>query len=403
MDGPGDERIAEWVEAGLLDPDAPGVEERLELLEWLAGRSVTLGQMVAAEREGELSGLAGDLVLRPGEHFDIAEASARADLPEDRIREVMRAMGLRPVAPGEGSFTDDDVRAFVFFEEAARLFGRPHMLQFTRTMTRALSRVADAAVSLFLASIEAPLREQPRYELAVARANLEAVEVATEVLGPVLDNVFRLLLEDAIRRSRGARERGGPLETGRLAVGFVDLVGFTPLTRELSPGELSEVVEAFEANAVAVAADHDGQVVKFIGDEVMFVAPDAAAGCRIGLDLVERFGGTGPGGGPRPGGGPAEAAAGAPPPGPPGVTPRGCVALGELLIRGGDYYGETVNLASRAAELAVPCEILVTGAVSEALAGDHDDLGLEGAGLRMLRGFDDPVPFWSVTRRRPTP
>jgi class 3 adenylate cyclase len=35
------------------------------------------------------------------------------------------------------------------------------------------------------------------------------------------------------------------------------------------------------------------------------------------------------------------------------VTPRAALATGELLIRGGDYYGPIVNLASRVAELAV--------------------------------------------------
>lgn len=407
MDGPGDDRIAEWAAAGLVDPDAPGAGERLELLAWLSDLGISVAQMAEADRDGSLSGLVGDLALRPGRRFDIAEAASRAALPQEWIRELMRGIGIRPVGPDEAVFTDDDVKAFRLFEEAARLFGRPHVLQFTRTMARALSRVADAAVSLFLTSIEAPLRDQPRYEPAVARANLEAVEVAVGVLGPVLDNVFRLLLEDAIRRSRGARRPGGSLQTGRLAVGFVDLVGFTSLTLELSADELSDVVEAFEAHAVAVAADHDGQVVKFIGDEVMFVAPDAVAGCRIALDLVDRFRRPGPGlepaggggeGGPDPAG-----TAGSAPVGARGVTPRGCVASGELLIRGGDYYGVTVNLASRAADLAVPCEVLVTADVRDEVDAGAADLCVEGAGRRVLRGFDEPVAFWSVTRSRPTP
>jgi len=406
VDGPGDDRIAEWVAAGLVDPGAPRAGERLELLAWLAELGVTVAQMAEAERDGSLSGLVGDLALRPGLRFDIAEASSRAALSEEWVRELMRGIGIRPVGPGEAVFTDDDVKAFVLFEEAAQLFGRPHVLQFTRTMARALSRVADAAVSLFLTSIEAPLREQPRFELAVARANLEAVEVAVGVLGPVLDNVFRLLLEDAIRRSRGARRPGGSLQTGRLAVGFVDLVGFTSLTLELSVDELSDVVEAFEAHAVAVAADHDGQVVKFIGDEVMFVAPDAAAGCRIALDLVDRFRRPGPGLEP-PGTVEADGAGRSgtdrvPWEGTPSVTPRGCVASGELVIRGGDYYGAVVNLASRAADLAVPCEILATADVRDEVAAAAD-LRAEGAGRRLLRGFDEPVAFWSVTRSHPTP
>jgi class 3 adenylate cyclase len=60
--------------------------------------------------------------------------------------------------------------------------------------------------------------------------------------------------------------------------------------------------------------------------------PDRRA-CDIALTLVERFAGDD------------------------GVTPRGAVAAGEVLIRHGDYYGPTVNLAARIAELAAPAEI----------------------------------------------
>lgn len=72
------------------------------------------------------------------------------------------------------------------------------------------------------------------------------------------------------------------------------------------------------------------------------------------------------------------------------------------MIRGGDYYGAVVNLASRAADLAVPCEILVTADVRDEVAAAAD-LRAEGAGRRLLRGFDEPVAFWSVTRSLPTP
>ena len=34
-----------------------------------------------------------------------------------------------------------------------------------------------------------------------------------------------------------------------------------------------------------LAVSHDGRVVKFVGDEAMFVSPDPAAACAIGLGL----------------------------------------------------------------------------------------------------------------------
>ena len=58
--------------AGLYDPAAPAAADRLALLQWLAAQGATLAQMVEAHRHGSLTGLAGDLMLRPGEHFEPA-------------------------------------------------------------------------------------------------------------------------------------------------------------------------------------------------------------------------------------------------------------------------------------------------------------------------------------------
>jgi adenylate cyclase len=79
------------------------------------------------------------------------------------------------------------------------------------------------------------------------------------------------------------------------------------------------------------------------------------------------------------------------------VMPRGGIAAGEVLVRGGDYYGPIVNLAARVAQIAVPHELLVTAELARAVAGAP--LRIEPAGKRMLKGFEDPVGLASVTRR----
>ncbi len=64
------------------------------------------------------------------------------------------------------------------------------------------------------------------------------------------------------------------------------------------------------------------------------------------------------------------------------------MAWGEVLVRGGDYYGSVVNRASRLVDAAVPRELLVT----EAFAEVSTCLEFEPAGRRMLKGFAEPVP-----------
>jgi adenylate cyclase len=136
--------------------------------------------------------------------------------------------------------------------------------------------------------------------------------------------------------------------------------------------ELGEIIDRFEESAHDIVTARDGRLVKLIGDEVMFVSVDASAACDTALTLLERFAGD------------------------PTIAPRGALASGQLLYRGGDYYGPIVNLAARLADLAVPHELLVTREVAAQVAGET--LRFEPAGKRMLKGFDEPAVVLTVGR-----
>ncbi len=76
-------------------------------------------------------------------------------------------------------------------------------------------------------------------------------------------------------------------------------------------------------------------------------------------------------------------------------TPRGGIATGPVLARGGDFFAPVVNLAGRIAEVAAPAEVLVAASIRKAL----DDKGLcSPAGRRMLEGFPEPVELGTVMR-----
>src|SRR2546427_104762 len=109
----------------------------------------------------------------------------------------------------------------------------------------------------------------------------------------------------------------------------------------------------------------------------MFVAVDPSAAGDIALTLLERFAGD------------------------PAVTPRGGLAEGRLLARGGDYYGSAVNLASRIGELAVPREVLATAEVAS--AAPRDRFRFEPAGRRSPEGVGAPGALYAVPRPGPRP
>jgi adenylate cyclase len=258
------------------------------------------------------------------------------------------------------------------------MFGEEATLQFTRAIGSSMARVADAALSLFLVNVEGPLREKGTPGTPLAEASEDAV-ASLDVIPSLMAGFFRLHMQAAINRQRIANRSTASPGVFRLAVGFVDLVGFTPYTEDVGHDELAGFVESFEARANDVVAERGGRVVKHIGDEVMFVDADATNACEIALRLVETFGDQA------------------------GVSPHAGVGYGPLVARGGDYYGSVVNLASRIADLAVPGEVLVTETVEQAAVAAGTDFVFDPAGRRMLKGFAEPIPLWSVTRERPAP
>jgi adenylate cyclase len=356
--------------AGLYDPDAPNAEDRMALLRWIADHGISVERMAEAKRSGSLTGLVADGVVRPGNRVTLADAARRCGLSPDEVQQVWQATGFAPVDPDAAVFTDADIESFEIYRGATEMFGGPQALHFTRVLGTSLARIAEAAVSLFQVSVEAELAEAAAGELALAQANLEA----TGVLGAVsrlLDTLFRQHMEAAIDRSRVARVAGAPFGTARFAVGFVDLVGFTPLSLRMDTPQLAALVQDFEARAADVVVSCGGRVVKLIGDEVMFVALDPSAACEIALGLLDEFRTS------------------------ERVTPRGGIAHGMVITRSGDYYGPVVNLAARIADLAVPLEILAS---AEIAATGAEGFGFEPAGRRMLKGFAEPVALFAVSR-----
>jgi adenylate cyclase len=205
-----------------------------------------------------------------------------------------------------------------------------------------------------------------RTEVAIrskeATANLQVVIDA-------LDPLFRLHMAQAMLRNRDAAAKSAGAHGIRQAVGFVDLVGFTTLSASVSIAELSDLVREFEARARDVVSDCGARVVKIIGDAVMIAAVEPDRVARAASALLVEFGVATQ------------------------VEARGGLTYGDVLARGGDYYGPVVNLAARLGDLAVPGELLATPEFVDAL---HGDWHFEPAGRRQLKGFAEPVPTVSL-------
>ncbi|MDQ7802603.1 adenylate/guanylate cyclase domain-containing protein [Amycolatopsis sp. A133] len=291
------------------------------------------------------------------------EVAEKAGVPEERSRRLWRALGFATVRDDEVVFTDADVEAMRTADQLVQsgLIDPSIEVSVTRALGQHLSRLAEWQVDMLWELI----KEQPelgRSERQVTRL----VDRLLPELERVQNFVWRRHLAAYAGRAFAASDEH--LETRTEVVGFVDMVGYTRLTRQIGEDELSRVLDAFETLSTEVIAEHHGRVVKMIGDEVLFVADAPADAAEIALTLTERTS--------------ADETL-------PAV--RAGMASGRILSRFGDVYGSVVNLAARLTSVARPGTILVDRELAAELA---DEKAYE---LRVRR----PVTVRGYNRLRP--
>lgn len=354
--------------------------EEAEVHDWLRGEGATDEDLELAG--GDPARVAVDLAIRQGECLSARHIAERYGVEPKRVASFFQMSGVSVPDVERVRFTEHDA-AFVQIVEAAGILDAADGRALMRAVATALDRVAEAAVAYYVQGTEARMEKEHERPIPWAQETARMTTLAGK-LGDGMGLLFRHHLRQAIERQRVSQHQVTSRDVARMAVGFVDLVGSTALAQTLDVGELRKVVSAFESRAFEVAVEHGGRVVKFIGDEIMVATIDPAAACRLMLALVE------------------ECSIG-------GLEPRGGLAYGELLFRGGDYYGPEVNLASRLVDTAVPGEVLVDRSVLEAVQAVDTDregvgdpvgcatkLGFEPGGRRVLKGFTQPVSVWTL-------
>jgi adenylate cyclase len=347
-------------------------ETQRELVAFLQERGVNPDDVAEAIREDSLWEITTESLLATHDDLTTDELAARADLTREQLGRILRALGLRV-----DSCSSEDVLVATAGAAMVKLFNdEEEALRLLRVVGSSIRRVAEASVAAYIAVVEKPLVDAEATVLAHARAQAVSIDGARR-MAEAFPRLFTRHLRDAIRTGRAARLQTGDYTTARLAVGFVDLVGFSSLAQELTPAGLWRLLDDFEDRSFETIAEHGGQLVKHIGDEIMFVVLEADAACEIALSLVDDF--------RKP-----EAT----------ITPRGGLATGDLLTREGDYYGVEVNLAARLADIAVPEEILVSADTKRLAEKDDidDAFAFEPAGRRALKGFASPVEVFSLSR-----
>jgi class 3 adenylate cyclase/predicted ATPase len=181
-------------------------------------------------------------------------------------------------------------------------------------------------------------------------------------------------------------------ERRQLTVLFCDLEGSTELSARLDPEDMRDVIRAYQDACSGAVARYDGFLARFLGDGVVayFGFPrahedEAEQAIRSGLDIID-------------------AVAKLETPARRKLKVRvgiatGIVVVGDLIGHGAaqewDVVGETPNLAARLQTLAVPGTVVVAESTMRLIGKTFE---LEPLGSHILKGFNVPVPVWSVLR-----
>ena len=375
-DGEGEsEHIEDFVAAGVYDPEGPHAAAWLELLDFLVDEvGASLPEIVhAREHGGELS-LGAFRTLSAGRGgLTLSEAAKQAEIEDEFAVQLWRSAGFPAPRAYERRFGPADVDVFRLFEMLAAFVERELVVQLARTMGESVSRIADAEVALLRSNIEAPLASSNRY-VDVARTY---IEVATELFPRVAEALDTMHRHHLLAIGRRYSDVGAPpsaLNVVQLAVGFADLAGFTGLSEKLDVSDLALMISRFETTTGDVVTRAGASVVKRIGDAVMFVSNAPGVGCALSLELIE-----------------ACVRAGLP-------KLRVGLAFGDVMVRQGDFYGPTVNLAARLVASAEPGTALTDRTLYERLARVRLSYTFAPVGRLTLAGFAETVEAFQLLR-----
>jgi adenylate cyclase len=301
------------------------------------------------------------------------QVSQDTGIPLETLGAVLEQMGYARVGPDEPMREDElDVVPLVAHGLSSGILDPAWLARLGRAHVEGLRLIATAWGDVYQARFEGPVLaaggDQRAAMERAARLSIDFLPLGDPALLAMYHRQEELLwTEGLVERIEHELEQAGILgRPGRVpAMLFLDLVGYTRLTEERGDAAAAALAESLAVLVDRSARAHGGVPVKWLGDGVMLYFRDPPGAVEAALGMVRRV--------PEAGLPPAHVG----------------VAAGPVVVQGGDYFGRTVNLASRVAAQAQAGQVLVTTAVAQAWHGDG--VSFIDLGDLRLRGFSAQV------------
>jgi adenylate cyclase len=380
--------VEQLVQLGILEPAddgrlSEGDVQRARIIETLERAGLPLQGLGEALSRGVLS-----LDFMDIETYDrwaslsdvtYAELSRSTGLPVELLTVIREAMGYAPPMADDRMREDEMVVVPLISLQHEHGFRRAAIERALRVIGESMRRVAETESDWWREEVMMPLIRAGAGPQAVAKVSRELSPPMAKAGDQAIVAIYhgqqanawiRNILEglESALQSAGLHE---PPERVP-AICFLDLTGYTRLTEERGDEAAADLARNLSTMVQQQSRSHGGKAIKWLGDGVMFHFPEPAQGVIAALDMVEAA--------PRLG---VESA-------------HVGLHAGPVLFQEGDYFGRTVNIASRIADYARPGEVVVSQEV--VAAADHPGLGFTEIGPVELKGVAGAMRLSSAHR-----
>jgi adenylate cyclase len=169
-----------------------------------------------------------------------------------------------------------------------------------------------------------------------------------------------------------------------VAILAADVVGYSRLMQADEEGTLAVLKRRRSEVFQPLVTRHRGRIIKLMGDGVLVEFASAVDAVECAVHLQEAMGAANVGlsDDKR-------------------IVLRVGVNLGDVMVEGGDLYGDGVNVAARLEALAEPGSVVMSGKVRQEIAGKLR-LSLEDLGEQSLKNMAEPVRVYRASSAAPS-
>jgi adenylate cyclase len=381
--------ISRLVELGVVPPDqdgrfSDGDVRRIRLLRTLDEAGLPLDGVAEVVRRDQLSLDFYDLPtyerLSANTEDTFEEVEEDTGVPLELLVALREAMGSGEPAPHD-RVREHELPVIRLMRAQVAEGIRPRTIErWLRVYGDCLRRIAETEGDWWHTDVERPLLDGGMTPTEMLRA---AEEGAAQRIAPFMDAALLGLYHghqehawtknvldgvEAVLTEAGVHSRLQELP----AICFLDITGYTQLTEDQGDDAAAELAESVGGIVRRVSTRFGGRPTKWLGDGVMLYYPEPGSGVVAALEIKEGLGWAG--------------------------LPPVHVGLhaGPVLFQEGDYYGRTVNIASRIADHAEPGAVVVSQAVVDAVGSIP--VSFTEIGPVELKGIS-PVQLYTARRR----